>query len=162
MSAVVATEREAVYDCFINDIVRVMLHQEGDQGRYARDTEAVPLAIHAPTMRPHGGDESEPVPRRPLLSDTKLEAEGTPAEKQMVLGWEIDTGELTIRLPWDKYVAWVEDIADAALRKGMCRNMNWSPLWGGLTTPPSLSRSPDTSFGTCASRSLTEESRVLM
>jgi hypothetical protein len=33
------------------------------------------------------------------------------------LGWEIDTGELTIRLPWDKYVAWVEDIANA-LRKG--------------------------------------------
>jgi hypothetical protein len=116
MSVVVATGREAVSDCFIDDIVRVMLHQEGDQVRYARDTEAVPLAIHA-TMRPHGGDESEPVPRRPLLSDTKLEAEGTPAERQIVLGWEIDTGDLTIRLPWDKYVAWVEDIADA-LRKG--------------------------------------------
>jgi hypothetical protein len=68
-------------------------------------------------MRPHGGEGSEPVPWRPLLSDTKLEAEGTPAERQIVLGWEIDTGDLTIRLPWDKYVAWVEDIADA-LRKG--------------------------------------------
>jgi hypothetical protein len=55
ISVVVAMEREAVSDCFIDDIVRVMLHQEGDQGRYARDTEAVPLAIHA-TMRPHGGD----------------------------------------------------------------------------------------------------------
>jgi hypothetical protein len=33
------------------------------------------------------------------------------------LGWETDTGKLTIRLPWDKYVAWVEDIAEA-LRKG--------------------------------------------
>jgi hypothetical protein len=117
MSVVVAMGREAVSDCFIDDIVlRVMLHQEGDQVRYARDTEAVPLAIHA-TMRPHGGDGSELVPRRPLLSDTKLEAEGTPAERQIVLGWEIDTGDLTIRLPWDKYVAWVEDIADA-LRKG--------------------------------------------
>jgi hypothetical protein len=62
MSVVVATEREAVSDCFIDDIVQVMLHQEGDQGRYARDTEAAPLAIHA-TMRPHGGDGSEPVPR---------------------------------------------------------------------------------------------------
>jgi hypothetical protein len=59
------------------------------------------LAIHA-TMRPHGGDGSELVPRRPLLSDTKLEAEGAPAERQIVLGWEIDTGELTIRLPWDR------------------------------------------------------------
>jgi hypothetical protein len=116
MSVVVATGREAVSDCFIDDIVGVMLHQEGDQGRYARDTEAVPLAIHA-TMRPHGGDGSEPVPRRPLLSDTKLEAVGTPAERQIILGWEIDTGELTIRLPWDKYVAWVEDIVNA-LRKG--------------------------------------------
>jgi hypothetical protein len=76
MSVVVATEREAVSDCFIDDIVRVMLHQEGDQGRYARNTEGVSLAIHA-TMRPHGGDGSEPVPQRPLLSDTKLESEGT-------------------------------------------------------------------------------------
>jgi hypothetical protein len=116
MSVVVATEREAVSDCFIDDIVQVMLHQEGDQRRYARHTEAVPLAIHA-TMRPHGGDRSEPIPRRPLLLDTKLEAEWTPAERQVVLGWEIDTGERTIRLPWDKYVAWVEDIAEA-LRKG--------------------------------------------
>jgi hypothetical protein len=66
MSVVVAMGREAVSDCFIDDIVRVMLHQEGDQVRYARDTEAVPLAIHA-TMRPHGGGGSEPVPRRPLL-----------------------------------------------------------------------------------------------
>jgi hypothetical protein len=55
MSVMVATGREAVSDCFLDDIVRVMLHQEGDQGRYARDTEAVPLAVHA-TMRPHGGD----------------------------------------------------------------------------------------------------------
>jgi hypothetical protein len=101
MSVVVATEREAVSDCFIDDIVRVMLHHEGGQGRYyARDTEAVPLAIHA-TMRPHGGNGSEPVPRRPSLSDTKLEAEGTPAERQIVLGWDIDIGKLTIRLPWD-------------------------------------------------------------
>jgi hypothetical protein len=31
VSVVVAMKREAVSDCFIHDIIRVMLHQEDDQ-----------------------------------------------------------------------------------------------------------------------------------
>jgi hypothetical protein len=48
----------------------------------------------------------EPLPRRPLLSAHKLIAEGSPAEVQTVLGWNVDTRRLTISLPDDKFLAW--------------------------------------------------------
>ncbi|KAI2498100.1 hypothetical protein MHU86_16410 [Fragilaria crotonensis] len=62
------------------------------------------------TSRPHAGDEEEPVPRRPILSQPKLIAEGRPEEVQTVLGWRLDTRRLEIALPKDKYVAWLGDI----------------------------------------------------
>jgi hypothetical protein len=45
------------------------------------------------------------------MQSAKLIAEGTPAEVQIVLGWELDTHLLTIRLPVDKFIAWTADIA---------------------------------------------------
>jgi hypothetical protein len=54
--------------------------------------------------------EAEPVKRRGLLSAPKLEAEGTPAEVQIVLGWNLNTRLLLILLPDDKYEAWSVDI----------------------------------------------------
>jgi hypothetical protein len=52
----------------------------------------------------------KPVQRRGLLSAPKLEAEGTPAEVQIVLGWNLNTGLLLILLPDDKYEAWSTNI----------------------------------------------------
>jgi hypothetical protein len=71
---------------------------------------AVPLAVFV-ANRPHAGDD-EPVPRRENLSGPKLEAEGTPAEVQIVLGWEMNTRALLVLLPFDKFVAWTSDISD--------------------------------------------------
>ena len=59
---------------------------------------------------PHTG-KAEPVPRRENVSSSKLEAEGTPAETQIVLGWEIEARMLIIQLPFDKFVAWVADLS---------------------------------------------------
>ena len=92
-------------DAFIDDLIRVFLDTK--QGR-EREPHAVPLAVHV-TSRPHAGKE-EPVPRRPILSVEKLIAEGTPAEVQVVLGWDLDTRRLLILLPHDKYVAWSSDL----------------------------------------------------
>ena len=92
-------------DCFIDDIIKVMLDRPDNILRHAT---ATPLAVFA-CARPHAG-EQEPIPRRENLSPSKLEAEGTPAEVQIVLGWELDTRALTLRLPFDKYTAWLEDI----------------------------------------------------
>jgi hypothetical protein len=53
------------------------------------------------------------------------------------LGWESDTGELTIRLPWDKYVAWVEDISEA-LRKGNVSKHELESIVGRLNHSSSV------------------------
>jgi hypothetical protein len=93
------------HDCFIDDVMQIFL----DTIRNREQMSAiVPLAIHV-TCRPHAGAE-EPIPHRPLLSPSKLEAKGTPAEIQIVLGWTLDTRRLLISLPADKFTAWQEDI----------------------------------------------------
>ena len=102
-------------DSFIDDLIRVFLDTE--EGR-KREPHAVPLAVHV-TCRPHAGKE-EPIPRRPILSETKLLAEGTPAEVQVVLGWDLDTRRLLILLPHDKYTAWSSDL-EAIVKLGRVR-----------------------------------------
>jgi hypothetical protein len=54
--------------------------------------------------------KAEPLTRKGLLSAPKLEAEGTPAEEQTVLGWNLNTRLLKIILPRDKYEVWSTDV----------------------------------------------------
>lgn len=103
----IPTTLNARFDCFIDDIIQVFLDSPENR---RRQPAIVPLAVFA-TLRPHAGDD-EPVPRRPLLSPTKVAAEGAPAEIQIVLGWEVNTRRLLIGLPNDKFVAWLGDITD--------------------------------------------------
>jgi hypothetical protein len=61
--------------------------------------------------RPNSNDE--PLPRKELLSGNKMEAEGTPTEKLIILGWEIHTRDMTIGLPlakFEKYTRQIEEI----------------------------------------------------
>jgi hypothetical protein len=95
-------------DSFIDDLIRVFLDTDDNR---ATQPHAVPLAVFV-SNRPHAGAD-EPVPRRENLSGPKLEAEGTPAELQIVLGWEMNTRLLLVILPFDKFVAWTADISDA-------------------------------------------------
>jgi hypothetical protein len=55
---------------------------------------------------PHAEDDNEPVPRRPIINIPKLITEGTPAEIQIVLGWQLDSHRLMVALPNDKLTAW--------------------------------------------------------
>jgi hypothetical protein len=105
MAVTVPTTVTARTDSFIDDLIRVFLDTPLNR---AREPHAVPLAIHV-TSRPHMGD-AEPIKRRGLLSAPKLEAEGTPEEVQIVLGWLLNTRILQIILPFDKYKAWSSDI----------------------------------------------------
>jgi hypothetical protein len=75
----------------------------------------VPLAVYV-ANQPNAGT-AEPIPRRENISETKLIAEGTPAEEQIVLGWALETRRLIVRLPGDKFIAWSVDIAEI-LRTG--------------------------------------------
>ena len=62
-------------------------------------------------MLPNAGTK-DPIERREALSEAKLKAEGTPAEIQIGLGWELNTRRLICSLPEDKYVAWCKEISD--------------------------------------------------
>jgi hypothetical protein len=104
-------------DGFINDLINVF---PDTKENCARLPHVVPLAIHA-TSRPHAGDDIEPVPRRPLLSDEKLIAEGAPAEIQVVLGWKLDCRRLLAALPTDKFDAWTIDINSVISRRTCSR-----------------------------------------
>jgi hypothetical protein len=92
-------------DGFIDDLITCFLDTPSNRERCPH---ATPLAMHL-TSRPHAG-ANEPVIRRNILSDTKLIAEGSPAEVQIVLGWILNCRALIISLPTDKHSAWASDI----------------------------------------------------
>jgi len=95
-------------DDFVDDLINSCID---DSEWLRRSGICVPLAVHV-TSRPYAG-EKEPIKRRPNLSPDKIAAEGTHAEVQMVLGWELDGKALILRLPDDKYLAWSDDLGDA-------------------------------------------------
>jgi hypothetical protein len=59
------------HDCFIDDVIQIFLDTLFNR---ARMPSIVPLVIHV-SCRPHDAGDDELVPRRPLLSPSKLEAE---------------------------------------------------------------------------------------
>ena len=97
-------------DVFIDDIITVFpaLSQE----HVERCSQAALLALDA-ASRPVLPDE--PLPRDHMLATDKALAEGTPAEVQIILGWQLDTRRLLMSLPDDKHTAWTRDIT-AVLR----------------------------------------------
>jgi hypothetical protein len=114
-------------DGFIDDLINVFPDTEEN---CARLPHVVPLAIHA-TSRPHAGHDVEPVPRRPLLSDEKLIAEGAPEEIQVVLGWELDCRRLLAALPSDKFDAWTTAIL-AIIKPEHCSRQDLETIIGRL------------------------------
>jgi hypothetical protein len=111
------TTATSCVDGFIDDLINVFLDSAYN---LSRQPHTVPLAMFL-TSRPHAGEDLEPIIRRAILSIPKLLAEGSPAERQIVLGWMLDTRRLLISLPDDKYQAWTESIksivANAACTK---------------------------------------------
>jgi hypothetical protein len=107
LAVTVPTEVTGRTDSFIDDLIRVFLDTPDNR---EKQPHAVPLAIFV-ANRPNAGND-EPVPRRENLSAPKLVAEGTPAEIQIVLGWDLDTRRLLVRLPQDKFIAWSSDLSD--------------------------------------------------
>ena len=113
-------------DCFIDDVIDCHL---GTLENLHRAPHVVQLAVQA-MSRPHAG-EAEPVPRKPLLSPEKLEAEGRSSEIQVVLGWEIRTRPFVVALPFDKYQAWQEDL-DRVIREDRATQQETESLIGRL------------------------------
>jgi hypothetical protein len=112
---------------FIDDLMNVFLDTESN---LARQPHTVPLAMFV-TSRPHAGTTQEPIARRPILSISKLLAEGSPAEQQIVLGWMLDARRLLISLLEDKYQAWINSI-DSIIANAKCMRNDLETLVGQL------------------------------
>jgi hypothetical protein len=69
-------------DGFIDDLICVFLDSPKNR---AQAPHAIPLAMFV-TSRSHTGDDAEPIERRNILSLLKLQAKGSPDERQNVLG----------------------------------------------------------------------------
>ena len=93
-------------DCYLDDIIKVYLGLKHIIWKHAA---SAPLALYV-SMRPLA--EDEPVPRKQPLSLPKLEAEGTPSEMMIVLGWWLDTHKLLLRLPDDKFLAYSKEVEE--------------------------------------------------
>jgi hypothetical protein len=113
-------------DVFIDDLIDIF---PDSPENLARKPHVVPLAMHV-TSRPHAG-ALEPILRRVILSLIKLQAEGSPAEQQIVLGWLLDTRRLLVSLPDDKYSAWASMIENIIKNKG-CLKEDFDTLEGQL------------------------------
>jgi hypothetical protein len=122
----VNTKSTSQRDCFIDDVIDCHL---GTPGNLNRAPHVVQLAVQA-MSRPHSG-EAEPIPRKPLLSPEKLEAEGRSSETQIVLGWEIRTRPFVVALPYDKYKAWREDL-DQVIAAGRATQQETESMIGRL------------------------------
>ena len=98
-------------DVYIDDIISIILDM-GDN--LAKGKLAAALAVHLVSR--HTVD-NEPIPRHPMISIPKLEAEGAIEETKIVLGWKLDTRRLLISLPDHKANAWKAQIDTILLTK---------------------------------------------
>ena len=91
-------------DVYLDDIIPVILDENDN---FAGGRLAPALAIHLVSRELNC---NEPLPRHPMMSLTKLKAEGALEETKIVLGWKLDTQRLQISLPDHKALAWCASI----------------------------------------------------
>jgi hypothetical protein len=91
-------------DVFIDDVITICV----DIGNNLERVKAAPCTImHAIAHKNTGKDY---VPRQNFIAEDKNEAEGGPEELKIVLGWELNTRELLVKLPSHKFIAWTSQV----------------------------------------------------
>jgi hypothetical protein len=90
-----------VTDAYIDDIFSVFPLKSDDHLRRGRNAALLAIDVFG---RPVVVED--PLPRDPIVATKKVMAEGTPTEILTVLGWEIDTRRMQIRLPERKALEW--------------------------------------------------------
>ena len=96
--------KHGMADCYIDDLIPVILHSGDNAERAAKD---VPLAMHIIGCPVH---PNEPIPRDNLLCFRKLYGESQLAEIKTVTGWGIDTRRFLVFLTENKQSAWSASI----------------------------------------------------
>ena len=93
-----------ICDVFIDDKILIIpdMYDNLERARYVL---AIVIALLERPVAP-----KEYVLRDCLLSLNKFNKEGCLKERQVVLGWELDTRLLRVRLPEEKFIAWSDSI----------------------------------------------------
>ena len=110
-------------DVYIDNIIAVGPDINDNASRLE---DAIPLAMHifCRSLSPN-----EPIPRKALVSLTKLSAEGAIEEVEMLLGWLYETHRHLVSLPDDKHRSWSNDIKKNAKRKTNILQRYRHPYW---------------------------------
>ena len=112
-------------DVYIDDLITVCL---GQRDNVSRASSAVPLAIHTIGRPVH---PEEPIARDDLMCFRKLLAEGRLEEVKNILGWSINTRDMTIHIPTYKYKVWSDSIF-IILKSRTVKNKQLETLIGRL------------------------------
>ena len=88
--------REVVVDGYIDDSITIVLDKKDN---LKRGQNAIPLLVHG-SFRPTS--KNEIVERKDGLQLIKLQGEGTPSERKIVLGWLLDSRELKYFYQWTR------------------------------------------------------------
>jgi len=86
-----------------------------------RAVQALLLAIHTLC---HPLDPAEPIFREDCLSLGKLAEEGQLSECFTILGWNLNTRNLTIALPPKKFNRWNKELGEIIFHKKVCHSQN--------------------------------------
>ena len=98
-------------DVFIDDVITVGV----DIGNNVEKLMAAPCTVmHALA---HATDEKTFLPRQDFIAADKNEAEGAPEEVKVVLGWQLNTREMLIKLPDHKFKAWSSQLQNFTKQK---------------------------------------------
>jgi len=98
---------DSYQDGYIDDLMAIVV-ASSDQILH-RVKNAVPLVLDS-LFRPLSEKDSSHLERAPLLAPDKLTAEGGLTEVKTILGWTVDTANLTIKIPLPKAKRYLNDI----------------------------------------------------
>ncbi len=93
-------------DDYIDNLISLTVDVEGTDNIVRCDR--APLLAFDTCSRPL--HENEPNPQETMEAINKLESEALLEEQKVILGWLVDFRRLLIRLPENKFVAWLEAI----------------------------------------------------
>ena len=111
MSVTLNNDESCKSDVFVDDIITVGV----DINNNLEKIVAAPCTVmHAVAHKATGQTF---IPRQDLIADDKNEAEGGPEETKTILGWEIDSRQLLVKLPSHKFIAWSSQVESFLTRK---------------------------------------------
>jgi len=120
-------------DVYVDDICLVGVLKDNETEAKLKNSILLALEIVGRPMY-----DDEPLPRDDLASKSKLLAESGLSETKCILGWEINTRELHIKLSNEKYSIWSSNIQDILNDNGKTTKKTMEIIIGRLNHTASI------------------------